>query len=568
MLLKPLFFFILSISPFWLWFYFFGKPLTAGDVLFLFKGIPLVIELSHNNFTNSILSSFTYFTFVLILFKGHPDFTFMFILWIISHFSLLYNIQFSRRIRNLNSLSLYYKCLNLIIVLVALLLYIIGSFTSIGISIECSLKVLSFWDSNFHNFNLLMENGSNVEIAIFCISTFAPLFISYLLYIILQVLNTTVNKFRLFRFLKFIEIDIKYLSTFLLISQINWKQESKEIQSNEIKREIELGKIPIGAKKHRIWESKHRIFEAIQKKIEQNDDSITLITENITSKENEILELQNRIKSLKNEVCILKKERNEKEKYKKYFVHNNGFIEKLSSFFHVSLFGYFENQYNFYKEIIPIVNEQEIELSQQIQDIIDNDKLGELSSLENASSSPNPSISLIFNMAEISPKSIDILKLMDGEKFMEKNLRETFRPESFPSLEFFDVLYCRKMLKSKVFPYYYHQTEVDLSVRENDLNLPELCPLCSSKGDDLENLFLEYELEKQYNMIKKFKLKGSTLLVLQIVDLTNPKLPFKFTLKQAYQFIKDIKKIKDLHYNCVINDFAEDEILPDEIISK
>merc|ERR1711862_86969 len=85
---------------------------------------------------------------------------------------------------------------------------------------------------------------------------------------------------------------------------------------------------------------------------------------------------------------------------------------------------------------------------------------------------------------------------------------------------------------------------------ENTSTNSELCALCSSNDKELESLFSEYELEKQYTMIKRFKLKGLILLVLQEADLTRA--PFNFKQHKAEQFIKDIQKIKDLHENCII----------------
>merc|ERR1711862_650773 len=183
------------------------------------------------------------------------------------------------------------------------------------------------------------------------------------------------------------------------------------ISSNSIRNEMKIGNIPIGSLNNRKWERVHSIISSIPSEVE-----------NIPSK---IDENTQRMKIIK-ETKILKKKGSTFYKFKKDLPD----IEESAS----------------------ILSKEEFIISSKVQEIIDNEKVNEFTSLNESlelsceeeeekslSLEPisylKPSISFLFNICELSPSIIDTLKSMNGNTFISCDLRNEFKPVEFQSFE-------------------------------------------------------------------------------------------------------------------------------------
>ena len=195
--------------------------------------------------------------------------------------------------------------------------------------------------------------------------------------------------------------------------------------SNPIRNEMKIGNIPIGPLNNRKWERVHSIISSIPSEIENIPSKIDENTQRIKIIKETIINLQNELEQLKKETKVLKKKGKIFYKFKKDLPD----IEESAS----------------------ILSKEEFIISSKVQEIIDNEKVNEFTSLNESLelsceeeekslslesiSYLKPSISYLFNICELSPSIIDTLKSMNGNTFISCDLRNYFKPEDFQSFE-------------------------------------------------------------------------------------------------------------------------------------
>merc|ERR1712227_755007 len=159
---------------------------------------------------------------------------------------------------------------------------------------------------------------------------------------------------------------------------INLAKIVSTISSNSIRNEMKIGNIPIGPLNNRKWERVHSIISSIPSEIENIPSKIDENTQRMKIIKETIINLQNEMKQLKEETKILKKKGSTFYKFKKDLPD----IEESAS----------------------ILSKEEFIISTKVQEIIDNQKVNEFTSL-------NESLELSCEEEKsLSLKSISYLK--------------------------------------------------------------------------------------------------------------------------------------------------------------
>ena len=307
--------------------------------------------------------------------------------------------------------------------------------------------------------------------------------------------------------------------------------------SNPIRNEMKIGNIPIGPLNNRKWERVHSIISSIPSEIENIPSKIDENTQRIKIIKETIINLQNELEQLKKETKVLKKKGKIFYKFKKDLPD----IEESAS----------------------ILSKEEFIISSKVQEIIDNEKVNEFTSLNESLelsceeeeekslslksiSYLKPSISFLFNICELSPSIIDTLKSMNGNTFISCDLRNYFKPEDFQSFEFLDVLYCKTMINERFYPFQDHQSIKSIEDLENEfIDISEKEIVDPSEKENLDDN--SYIISEYIEIFKELKDINDIHIGHEKYDRNTDfhVLPFKFKFKYLLKKFEDI----EINYN-------------------
>ena len=300
-------------------------------------------------------------------------------------------------------------------------------------------------------------------------------------------------------------IDLKYANILDSLMSIN------ELSSNTLKKDVLTGNLPIGNYDRSIWKPIYSIFSSM------NDENINQIPSLIDKNNLEIQKLDGEIERLD-------------KRRKQLIEENNKYLQRP--------FGYFMYNQKLpkLKAITSNLMKLETQFSSQVKNYIDNNKIEEFTSLNYSLQSSSkvkeqysissishfkPSLSLIFNICELSPSIIDILQNVDGKSFMTSDLSKQFKPREIQSLEYLDVLYCRRMLKENVFPIQNHQQIKSHEELENEFMKVNQNPNDIDHLDEESQLALAIEKslqEKENEDLVEFIEDDNSFQFLQLPD--------------------------------------------------